>query len=170
MYPALPYTVTNPTKNRVFVGNKYVEGYTTDTVLITVSHALALASQGWRPVRVQNINGNWEPTSHLNKTLGAEGEYTLNSADSGYLIIHDSGDDVTVTVSDDDTINWPVNSVIQFVQIGAGAVIIEAEDGVTIVSKGDSLTSDGTGSGIKLVKVGKNKWWLSGDLVVASEG
>lgn len=90
--------------------------------------------------------------------------YTLLLADAGRVVEMNNGSANTLTVPNNSTAAFPVASVIEVVQYGAGATTIAAAGGVTIRSAGGVLGLRAQYSGATLYKRATNEWVLVGDI------
>ena len=97
--------------------------------------------------------------------------YTLALADAGAVVTATNADAVTVTVPTNAAIAYPVGTVINVLQGGAGAVTVEGDTGVTVNGvSGGSVTTTPQYQGVSLLKVGADEWIVSGaaDIPLAS--
>lgn len=94
--------------------------------------------------------------------------YTLVLADADKILSFDNVNPITLTVPPVASVNWAGvgdgNPIIPIIQENSGAVTVAAGSGVTIHSKGGSLTTNGAWSTAALTYLGSNVWLLSGDL------
>jgi hypothetical protein len=70
----------------------------------------------------------------------------------------------TLTIEPDSTTNFPIGTRIDVINFGAGIVTLAGGAGVTIV-RVNSLTLNGQGSAVQLVKRSANTWSAVGGLV-----
>lgn len=91
------------------------------------------------------------------------GDYTLVLADAGTAVEMTGGTPATVTVPANSTVGFPVGTVIEIVQYGAGQVTIAGADGVTVRTAA-SLTTRAQYSAASLRKRGTDEWLLAGDV------
>lgn len=92
------------------------------------------------------------------------GPYTLQAADAGKLVVLNSASPVSCTVPPNSSVNYPLGTVIEVGQAGAGTVTLVAGSGVTISSPDGSLALRTQNSRARLIKTGTDTWFLSGDL------
>lgn len=92
--------------------------------------------------------------------------YTLTKNDAGAVVQTTSAAAVTVTVPTDAAVPFPIGTIIELRQYGAGLLTVAPAAGVTIRSRGGALKSAGQYAAAKLIKRAGNEWWLSGDVVV----
>lgn len=90
-------------------------------------------------------------------------DYTLALADAGTIVEMGSSSALTLTVPDDATVAFPVNTVIEVVQTGSGQLTIAGAAGVALRTPA-SLTARAQYSSIGLRKRSANVWLVSGDL------
>lgn len=90
--------------------------------------------------------------------------YTLVLGDKGKIIEISKATGVTLTVPPNSSVAFPVNSMIEIVQMGAGQITVAAGSGVTIRSSGAKLKLTGQYSGATLYKRATDEWVLVGDI------
>ena len=89
--------------------------------------------------------------------------YTLALVDAGAVVTATNADAVTVTVPTNAAIAYPVGTVINVLQGGAGAVTVEGDTGVTVNGvSGGSVTTTTQYQGATLLKVATDEWIISG--------
>jgi hypothetical protein len=101
--------------------------------------------------KTPNINGQTVTT------------YTLVLTDAGKIITATHADPQTYTIPTNASIAFPVGTIINVIQAGAGAVTLEGDTGVTV--NGTSAGSVATTTqyqGAALLKTGENVWIISG--------
>ena len=121
----------------------------------------ALADAADDAERREAVGGAAPLTPTVNAQTGTS--YTLALADAGAVVTATNADAVTVTVPTNAAIAYPVGTVINVLQVGAGAVTVEGDTGVTVngVSAG-SVTTTPQYQGVSLLKVGSDEWIVSG--------
>lgn len=90
--------------------------------------------------------------------------YTLVLADGGKAVEVTLSTATTLTVPPNSSVAFPVGTVIEIAQLGAGQVTIAAGSGVTIQSAGTLLKLRAQFSGASLRKRATDTWLLVGDL------
>lgn len=90
--------------------------------------------------------------------------YILALADAGTAVEFTSASTVTVTVPPNSSIAFPVGTVIELAQFGAGVLTVAAGSGVTIRSANNLLSARTQYSTLSLRKRATNEWVLAGDL------
>jgi hypothetical protein len=90
--------------------------------------------------------------------------YTADLADADSYILFTNASPVTFTIPPNTDVAFPIGTVIEFEQQGAGALTVAAGAGVTINSRGGDYTLAGQYSPAAVKKVGTNTWTLTGDL------
>ncbi|MBL8595532.1 MAG: hypothetical protein JNK01_22820 [Devosia sp.] len=88
---------------------------------------------------------------------------TLVYADMGGVVEFQSGSATTCTVPPNSSVPYPVDTIINLMQYGAGQVTFAAGAGVTIRSAGSRLKLAGQYSAASLRKRATDEWWLFGD-------
>ncbi len=83
-------------------------------------------------------------------------DYTLVLADAGKAVEINSATAKNVTVPPNASVAFPVGTIIEVPQVGAGSATLVAGVGVTIT--GDTVTP-GQGGSLLLRKTGTNAWW-----------
>ena len=103
-------------------------------------------------------------------TLAAIGQNTQNAsyqlvlADAGKVVEMDVAGANNLTIPTDATVNFPIGTVIEIWQKGAGQTTIVPAGGVTLRSPGGLTKLYGQYSGGTLRKRAANEWVLQGDL------
>jgi len=97
----------------------------------------------------------------VNAQTGAS--YTLALADDGALVTLNNASPNTLTVPTNASVAFPVGTVVNFAQTGAGVTTVVGASGVTIngVSAGSAAVNKRYSAG-SLVKIATNEWLLSG--------
>lgn len=90
--------------------------------------------------------------------------YTLVLTDARKCIEIDAAGAKDLTVPTNANVAFPIGTVIDLVQRGAGAVTIVPGDSVTLRSLAGNLKTNGQYSRVRLHKVATNEWYVSGDL------
>lgn len=101
------------------------------------------------------------PASVIPATTQAT-SYTFALADAGTTVESTSATGVTFTVPPNSSVAFPVGTVIQVVQYGAGQVTLAPGAAVTL-RQASSLTSRAQYSVMTLRKRGTNEWVVGGD-------
>lgn len=92
--------------------------------------------------------------------------YTLVLADAGKTVEMNNASANDLTVPPNSAVAFPVGTVVEVCQIGAGATTVVAGSGVTIQTP-ETLVLTGQWSTVSLRKRATDQWVLSGDVVVA---
>lgn len=92
-----------------------------------------------------------------------EDDYTLEITDAGLVVEMDSASANTITIPPNDDVAFPVGTIIEVCQVGAGTTTIEAGAGVTIRSAGDLTDVGGQWSSVGLRQRAVDEWVLTGD-------
>lgn len=90
--------------------------------------------------------------------------YTLVLTDGFKTVEMNVGSANNLTVPLNASVAFPIGTIIELVQIGAGQTTVVATGGVTISSKGGNLKLTGQWSGATLYKRATDTWVLIGDL------
>lgn len=91
--------------------------------------------------------------------------YTLVLTDARKCIEMDAAGANNLTVPPNSDVAFPIGTIVEVVQRGAGTTTIVPGDTVTLRSLSDHLVSAGQYARIRLHKVAANEWYVSGDLV-----
>jgi hypothetical protein len=90
--------------------------------------------------------------------------YTLVLSDAGKIIEMNLAGANNLTVPLDSSVAYPIGTEIQVLQYGAGQTTIVATGGVTLRSKSGQLKIGNQYTGVTLVKVGTNEWYVIGNV------
>ena len=90
---------------------------------------------------------------------------TLTTSYAGKLVkCTRSSGTCTITIPSNTTASLPVDTEIEIVRYGAGAVAISPASGVTLYSKDNARSIASRYGAVSLKKMGTNEWWMVGDL------
>lgn len=128
-----------------------------DTIYRVVEKTLPNESPETNPEKYQVIGGG---APVITITTGR----TLILSDSGKEIDVNASTEQTITVPNEDDVNFEIGTQILFNQQGVGQILFAAASGVTINSLGGLLYTSGQYAGAVLVKNGSNTWTLFGSL------
>jgi hypothetical protein len=90
--------------------------------------------------------------------------YTLVLADAGKVVEMNVASPNNLTVPPAASVAFPVGTIIEIMQLGAGQTTIVAGSGVTVRSSGGKLRLSGQYSSASLRKRSTNEWVLNGDI------
>lgn len=90
--------------------------------------------------------------------------YTLALSDLGKVIPINNGSANTITVPVNASVAFPIGSIVNIIQTGAGQTTISPSAGVTIRAEGDKLKTKGQYALVGLVKIATDEWVLFGNL------
>jgi hypothetical protein len=90
--------------------------------------------------------------------------YTLVLSDAGKAVEANNASANTVTVPPNSSVAFPVGTLIEICQLGAGQTTVVAGSGVTIRSAGGKLKLTGQYSAASLRKRASDEWLIVGDL------
>lgn len=116
-----------------------------------------------------NLNGTWgawvrlRAEGYLSSRAVAGTTDTLLYGDMGGVVEFQNGAATTCTVPPNASVPYPVDTIINLMQYGAGQVTVAAGAGVTIRSAGSRLKLTGQYSAASLRKRSTDEWWLFGD-------
>jgi hypothetical protein len=121
----------------------------------------------WRRAQQNGTWGQWyrvrEEGILATRTVAGTTD-TLVYADMGGVVEFQSGSATTCTVPPNSSVPYPVDTIINLMQYGAGQVTIAAGAGVTIRAAGSRLKLTGQYSAASLRKRSTDEWWLFGDI------
>ena len=90
--------------------------------------------------------------------------YTLVLGDAGLVVEMNKATANNLTVPLNATVAFPVGTILEVFQYGAGQTTIVATGGVTVRSSGGKLKLTGQYSGASLRKIAADEWCLIGDI------
>lgn len=100
------------------------------------------------------------PGAPIEKT----GAFTFALSDRGSTIYTTSGSAHNATVPPNSSVAFPVGTILEGGQYGAGTTTFVPGSGVTIRSEGSKLKTYGQYSRWSLEKLATDEWWLAGSL------
>ena len=109
--------------------------------------------------------GKWFPLGGIllaNNQTGTT--YSLALSDVGMVVELNNSSAITLTVTKDATITWPLGAIIEIWQQGTGQVTIVGDTGVTLISDGSLVHTRAQYATVSLRRRAANTWVLSGDL------
>lgn len=117
------------------------------------------------PTRATDIaNKGYVDAAVLVPTISVTGSKTLALTDGLSGQDSTSATGITITVPPNSSVAFPIGTIIEIAQVGAGQVTVAAGAGVTINSAGALLKTRAQYSAISLRKRATDTWLLSGDL------
>lgn len=102
-------------------------------------------------------------TLHVSSTVKTAA-YTLSLADDSKAVEINVSSAVNLTIPSSASVNFPIGTVIEIVQVGTGQVVLVPGGGVVLRTP-STLTTRTTWSTIGLRKRAVDEWIISGDLV-----
>ncbi|HSX42854.1 MAG TPA: hypothetical protein VLF59_02090 [Candidatus Saccharimonadales bacterium] len=90
--------------------------------------------------------------------------YTLGLSNAGTAVEFTASSTVTVTVPPNGSVAFPVGTIIELLQYGAGTLTVAAGAGVAIRSANNLVAARTQYSTLSLRKRATNEWVLAGDL------
>lgn len=143
-----------------------------DTVYFTGSSTISRLAAGTAYfVYAMNAGATapaWTDAYSLPQNLNAQTgtTYTHVLTDAGKLVTLSNASAITVTIDTNANVATVIGTRIDFIQIGAGQVTFVGGSGVT-VSSTPTLKTRAQYSGVSIIKVGTNLWYLTGDLAAS---
>lgn len=103
----------------------------------------------------------------FNIQVGTVYTFVIGDAKGGTekAVVCTSATAVTVTIPVNSSVNFPLGTVIELIQDGAGKVTVAAAGGVTINSLAGNKSIAGQYSRMTIVQKAVNTWWLFGTLI-----
>jgi hypothetical protein len=152
---------TSGVQNALIASNSFASAGQFGTASLVNNGSVAL------PVLIRsNINAVDYPAITASTTVQTTvqaSSYTLALADGGTVVEMNAAAGVTVTVPTNATVAFPVGSIVELCQVGAGQVTIAAAAGVTLRTS-SSLTTRAQWSTAALRKRATDEWVVVGDL------
>jgi hypothetical protein len=106
--------------------------------------------------------GGGSASSTVTATTQSGSTYTLTLADAGTAVELTNAAAVTVTVPLNASVTYPIGTIIELLQYGAGQVTVAPASGVTIRTPG-TLATRAQYSTLALRKRATDEWVLTGD-------
>ena len=100
----------------------------------------------------------------LNTFNRVTASYTLVLGDAGKIVETNVATANNLTIPLDSSVAYPIGTEIQVLQYGVGQTTIVPTSGVTTRSKSDQLKIGNKWTGVTLVKVGTNEWYVIGNV------
>jgi hypothetical protein len=123
----------------------------------------AIGPQGFQGTQgFQGPQGTPPPNTFNRQTAS----YTLVIGDAGKIVEMNVASANNLTVPLNSSVAFAIGTEIQVLQYGAGQTTIVATGGVTLRSNQGFLRIGNQYTGVTLVKVGTNEWYVIGNLVV----
>lgn len=133
----------------------------------------ALPPQGsvtWYPhytaldTEARKVAGKADALVSVNAQIGTA--YSLALGDAARTVEMNNAAASTVTVPANATVPFPVGTVVDVWQYGAGQVTLAGATGVTLRSRGGALRTSAQYGRARLVKRAADEWVVTGDLVL----
>ena len=126
--------------------------------------------QAGKAVRVKAVEDGLEFVEFAAAVLVAANvqtaSYTLVAADAGKAVEMNVASANTLTVPPNSSVAFPVGTIVEVAQVGAGQTTVVAGSGVTIRTPA-TLVLSGQWSTVSLRKRGTDDWLLAGDVEAA---
>jgi hypothetical protein len=121
-----------------YLGGPFLARITAHTALATTATIEAVDTRGVTlPAGVEWVHAiEAEDWSTVAATVYTD-DHTLTLNDAGQVVEMNKATAVTLTVPDDATVDFPVGTVIEVCNIGAGLLTIEGDTGVDVRNEGD---------------------------------
>ena len=115
------------------------------------------------------LNGNTTLTASVGINAQTGTTYTFLSTDGNNIVVTlSNASAIAVTIPTNATTAFPVGTVLNFAQTGAGQVTVSGASGVTVVSNGVAAASPKTRvqySAGSAIQTSANNWLVIGDIV-----
>jgi hypothetical protein len=149
-----PITLSNGTATTTNGATLYIEGPASGTASITNNYAL------WVDDGATRLDGGLLALNQFNRQTAS---YTLVLSDWGKIVEMNVASANTLTIPTNASVAFPIGTEIQVLQYGAGQTTI-AGAGVTFRSKSGQLKIGNQYTGVTLVKVGTDEWYVIGNV------
>jgi hypothetical protein len=149
-----PIVLTNGTATTTNGATLYIEGSASGTATITNNYAL------WVDDGATRLDGGLLLTNQFNRQSSS---YTLVLSDWGKIIETNASFPNTITIPTNASVPFPIGTEIQVLQYNSGQTTI-AGSGVTLRSKSSQLKIANQYTGVTLLKVGTDEWYVIGNL------
>jgi hypothetical protein len=93
--------------------------------------------------------------------------YTFVLADNGKMVTASNAAAIAVTIPPNSSVAYPVGTVLNLAQTGAGQVTVSGGAGVTVVSTGATAATPNTRaqySSLSCIQTSANNWLVVGDI------
>jgi hypothetical protein len=149
-----PITLSNGTATTTNGATVYIEGAASGTASITNNYAL------WVDDGATRLDGGLLALNQFNRQTAS---YTLVLSDWGKIVEMNVASANTLTIPTNASVAFPIGTEIQVLQYNDGQTTI-AGPGVTLRSKSGQLKIANKWTGVTLVKVGTDEWYVIGNL------
>jgi hypothetical protein len=150
-----PIVLTNGTATTTNGATVYIEGAASGTASITNNYAL------WVDDGATRLDGGLLALNQFNRQTAS---YTLVLSDWGKIVEMNVASANNLTVPLNSSVAFPIGTEIQVLQYNDGQTTIVAAGGVTLRSKSNQLKIANKWTGVTLVKVGTDEWYVIGNL------
>lgn len=99
----------------------------------------------------------------LNAQTGTTYTLVLADGNPSNLVTLNNASAVTLTIPTNASVAFPVGSVVNLVQLGAGQVTVSPSGGVTLRSNGTKYKIGGQYGTVTLVKINTDEWLMFGN-------
>lgn len=150
-----PISLTNGSATTTNGATVYIEGAANGTATITNNYAL------WVDDGATRLDGGLLALNQFNRQTAS---YTLALSDWGKIVEMNVAGANNLTVPPNSSVAFPIGTEIQVLQYNDGQTTIVAGAGVTLRSKSNWLKIANKWTGVTLVKVGTDEWYVIGNL------
>jgi hypothetical protein len=116
----------------------------------------------WNVTGLTTLSGGVIAPYRINAQTGTS--YTLVLSDQQKLITLTNASAITLTVPPNSSVAFPIGTVIEFIQGGAGQVTFAAGAGVTLAEYQSKTKLAGQYAGATMIKIAADTWWIVGNL------
>lgn len=144
-------TVTVDTENSQTIDN-------VSSVTVDLYETLSFTSDG----------SNWKtgvppPSANTSSTQSGT-TYTLALTDANTIVDFSSGSAIAVTIPTNASVAFPLDTIIELTQYGAGQITVSGDTGVTLRSPGSKNKTAAQYATMALRKKGTDEWMIEGDI------
>jgi len=118
-----------------------------------------------RAIGLNRYTDSWRDVGRTRPSVTQSGDYTLALTDAETIQKCTKATAQALTIPPDSSVNFPINTVIEVYQYGAGQVTLTPGSGVTLRSA-IGLKTSAQYAKCEIRKIAQNEWLCSGGLVV----
>lgn len=141
-------------------GNQTVAG------IKTLSSSPVVPDGSWTIAKTTGLQAALDAKAPVTQGVNTQAaSYTLALTDAGKVVEMNVAGANTLTVPLNATVSFPIGTVIDVFQMGAGQTTITPDGALTLINYGSKFKLAGQGASARLRKRATNEWVVSGDVV-----